>query len=77
MGNSLYTNDYDEYLSALEKLIETQKKEIGAFFPLKPGQNSPELVMKGKEAFQRLNNVYGEYAKKYRAWKDSLKTRGL
>jgi hypothetical protein len=79
MGTNIYTSDYEEYISALEKLIEAQNKakELGALFPLKPGEATPELETKGKKAFQQLNRVYEEYVNKYKMWKDCLKKHGL
>jgi len=79
MGTNIYTSDYEEYISALEKLIEAQNKakELGALFPLKPGEATPELETKGKKAFQQLNKVYEEYLKKYKVWKACLTHHGL
>ena len=79
MGGNLFNKDYNEYISALKKLVEAQNKarEYGALFPLQPGEESPDLTLKGKKAFQRLNKAYEVYVKKYKAWRDFLKTHEL
>jgi hypothetical protein len=83
MGNrpnkKFYNGYYTEYFSELKKLIDAQN-EARKYFPLinlRPGEEPLELTSEGKKVFRRLNRAYKLYAKRYKAWRKSLKTSGM
>ena len=79
MELSFGRSKFDEYLSALKELNDAQNeaKEFGALLPLNSAENAKELPSAGKKAYQRLVKASEVYAKKYKAWKDSMKAYGL
>ena len=79
MEISVGTTKFDEYLSALKELNDAQSvaREFGALVPPRSNKGAQELPPEGKKAYQRLVQASEVYAKKYKAWKDSLKAYGL
>jgi flagellar hook-basal body complex protein FliE len=79
MEISLGNTKFDEYISALNELNDAQNeaRQFGALLPLKSAGKVPDLPLAGKKAYQRLIKASEVYAKKYKAWKDSLKPYGL
>ncbi len=79
MESYLLKTVYKDYLSASRQLANAQEKakQYYTLFPLKSGQEAPELTREARRAFQRLSKAYVIYAKKYIAWKEFLKAYGL
>lgn len=79
MELSIGRSKFDEYLSALKELNDAQNeaKEFGALLPLNTAENASHLPAAGKKAYQRLIKASEVYAKKYKAWKESMKAYGL
>ena len=79
MEISVGNTKFDEYLNALKELNDAQNvaREFGALVPPRSTKEAPELPVEGKKAYQRLIHASEVYAKKYKAWKESLKAYGL
>jgi len=79
MANYRDKKYYNEYISALKKLIDAQNR-AREFFPsvhLRPLEEPPELTLKGRRVFQQLNKAYQIYSEKSKAWRDYLKGNGM
>jgi flagellar hook-basal body complex protein FliE len=79
MQLSIGRSKFDEYLTALKELNDAQNeaKEYGALLPLNSEEKVKDLPLAGKRAYQRLIKASEVYAKKYKAWKESMKAYGL
>jgi hypothetical protein len=79
MGNNRDKKYYNEYISALKKLIDAQNKarEFFPLVPLRPTDEPQELTLQGRRVFQRLKKAYKVYSDKSKAWRNYLKVNGM
>ena len=75
----LHVKIYKEYISAMRELADAQER-VKEYFPtisFYPVEVPPDLTVKEKEVFHRLNQAYREYAEKYKIWRISKKINAL
>lgn len=74
MENHQYKIYYNQYISALKKLIDAQNK-ARKLFPsilLPVEEENPDWTLKEKMVVKQLNKAYKVYAEKSKAWRNYL-----